>query len=222
MNHPSDASINTLLIELAYFPPIGMLLETSKPRYKTILIEQHENYRKRTYRNRCIILGANGVLPLSVPLKKGKNQQQPIRSVKIAQDDHQNWQHQHWKSIQAAYGRAPFWDFYADELRDVLFEPTPYLFDLNWQLLTVILELLQIDLPLALSDTFQKQPPTHIKDARNWLLPNQSNLSIQGFTGLDFKPYPQVFENRFGFVANLSILDLMFCYGPQAYAILNT
>ncbi|NJK84178.1 MAG: WbqC family protein [Saprospiraceae bacterium] len=102
----------TILLELHYLPCVHYFTKICQ--YPKVCLEQHENYLKRSYRNRCHLAAANGILRLSIPLEKGKNQQMPIRSVKIAYDE--PWQKQHLKSIHTAYGNAPFFNDYMDEL----------------------------------------------------------------------------------------------------------
>ena len=195
-----------LLIELQYLGTVGYFSKLFQA--PNAIIEQHENYRKRSYRNRCHLMSANGILKLSIPLKKGKHEQLSIRKVEI--DNSQNWQQLHWRGIQSAYGKSPFYEYYADELKVVFEEKHEYLFDFTWKLQVLIIELMQLDIDLSCSDTFSKTPPENVIDARNSILPNKKVDSII------FKKYNQVFEERYGFIENLSILDLLFCVGPEA------
>lgn len=201
-----------LLIELPYLGTVGYFAKLLQ--YEEIIIEQHENYKKRTYRNRCHLMSANGVLKLSIPLEKGKNQGQNIKSVKIAYS--QSWQNEHWRSIQSAYGRAPFYEYYADEIKDIFDSQPETLFDLNWQLMELIIELLQLDLKISFSETFQKELPEDTADGRNTILPTK-NLEAEN---IKLRKYNQVFEEKHGFIPNLSILDLLFCCGPEAQGVL--
>jgi hypothetical protein len=201
-----------LLIELPYLGTVGYFMKLLQ--YEEVILEQHENYRKRTYRNRCHLMSANGILKLSIPLGKGKNQGQNIKSVKIAYS--QSWQNEHWRSIQSAYGRAPFYEYYADEIKAVFDSQPETLFDLNWQLMELIIELLQLDLKISFSETFQKELPEDIADGRNTILPTKK---LEDET-IKLRKYNQVFEDKYGFISNLSILDLLFCCGPEAHGVL--
>lgn len=202
-----------ILLELHYLPPVQFF--TKFLLHQPVYIEQHENYRKGSYRNRCHLAGANGVLRLSVPLKKGKNQQLMIRDVRLSYDE--PWQAQHWQSIQSAYGNAPFFEFYADYIQPFFTKKYEFLFDWNWNLLLQILELLELPQPER-SPTFWQQPPEGIEDGRNMISPKEKSMPDAQF---EAAPYMQVFAERHGFLPNLSILDLLFCTGQEARLILE-
>jgi hypothetical protein len=194
----------TALIELQYFPTIrffAVLLQ-----HERIRIEQHEHYQKRTYRNRCHIAAANGLLRLSVPLEQGKNNQQPIREVRIAND--YSWQQQHWQAIQSAYGNAPYFEYYKDELIPIFFQKYDFLFDLNLALLSAITELLLYPVALEFTESYETTP-THVTDYRNAFTPKATDLPPPVV-------YPQVFADRYDFLPDLSVLDLLFCKGPES------
>jgi hypothetical protein len=193
---------STVLIETQYFPPIQTIHLIANS--QNVWIEAYENYQKRSFRNRCAIATSNGVQLLSIPLKKGKNNQQPIRDVQIAYDD--NWQKQHWHSLQTAYGKSPFWEFYTPQLEPLFFKKYPFLFDLNYDILNIILKILKLNKPVSVSLT-----ESYIKKNEG------SNMSDCRFKKPIFtaKVYPQVFTDRHGFLPNLSVLDLIFCCGNQ-------
>mgnify|MGYP000630726135 FL=1 len=104
---------HSILLELQYLGPVQYYSKFLK--FESVVIEQHENYRKGSFRNRCIIASANGTVSLSIPLLKGKHQQTNIQSVAI--DNHGKWQLMHWRSIQTAYGNSPFFDYYKDDFK---------------------------------------------------------------------------------------------------------
>ena len=208
MNSENDA----ILLELQYLPPIQYFSKCVA--YDKVWIEQKEHYRKGSYRNRCHIAGVNSVLRLTIPLQKGKNEQQPIREVKIAYNE--DWQRQHWVSIYSAYGNAPFFDYYAEELKSFYQKPYDFLFDFNLNLIHKLIELLQLDLELLFTDRYEPIPMKKI-DFRNQISP-KSRIEDKAFKII---PYPQVFLEKNGFLPNLSILDLLFCTGPQAALILE-
>lgn len=198
------------LIELHYLPCVAYFSLLS--RYQEVHIEQQEHYQKRSYRNRTHIAGANGLLRLSIPLSKGKNEQMPIEEVTISYEE--NWQHQHWESIRSAYRNAPFFDFYAEELAPFYQEEYTYLFEFNKAILETLLNLLQLPTQLHYTQSFQKQTQTHLDDFRNQITPKNK-------TSFNLSPYPQVFTEKHGFLPNLSILDLIFCTGPQTVLLLE-
>ena len=154
-----------------------------------VWIEQHENYLKGSYRNRCHIAGVNGLLRLSIPLRKGKNEQQSIKEVQIAYD--QPWTSHHWSSIRSAYGNAPYFDYYAEELQPLYQQKWTFLFDFNWTLLQKINDLIGITSSIQKTESYQKETDDLLLDYRNVIHPK---AHLQG-QDLHFKPkkYPQVY-----------------------------
>ena len=204
-----------ILIELQYLPPIQYFSKFFH--YGQVLIEQHENYSKRSFRNRCHIATADGLRRLSIPLKKGKNEQQSIRKVQISYEE--DWQKNHWSTIISAYGNAPYFEHYEHFFKPFYESKYEFLFDFNYEFLEIILKILDINSTLSLTNTFNKEADELVLDMRNQINPRQIDGSKDPF----FKvvKYSQVFEEKNGFIPNLSILDLIFCTGPQAAFILE-
>lgn len=192
------------ILPLLYLPPTSWF--SALQNTDTVYIEAHDNYQKGSYRNRCHLSGSHGLIRLSIPLSKGKHQQMPSKDVLI--DDSQNWQVQHWRTIQSAYGKSPFFEFYSDELKVLYTNKVSHLFDWNLELLHWMKEQLNIQTNILLTTEYLPEYPDK-SDLRTSFSPKQQE-------GLNLKPYPQVFEDRFGFIPNLSILDLLFCMGPEA------
>lgn len=207
-------STTTAIIELHYLPNIQYF--TKLLLYDQILIDQHENYQKGSYRNRCHLAGVNELLRLSIPLQKGKNRSMPIRDVKIAYDD--SWQTQHWGSIRSAYGKAPFFEHYADYFRPFYQKKYAFLFDLNYEIFMQLLPLLTVESSIKLTLSYQKEYSS-TTDLRDQIVPKKRTHQADHF----FEPqkYPQVFQEKNGFLSNLSILDVLFCAGPQSTLILE-
>lgn len=199
-----------LLIEAQYLPPVQYF--TVLAQASMVYLEAQEHYQKRSYRNRAQLIGANGVMLLSVPLQKGKHQQMPIHKVEI--DYKKPWFGEHWHSIKSAYGKSPFFEFYADPLEALLRSKPITLFELNQALLSLLLEQLQLEVPIRVTKSYGEVPEGTL-DLREAIHPKHPKLT---FTPL---PYPQVFQDRHGFTSNLSILDLLFCTGPQAPLLLK-
>ncbi|MEJ8756169.1 WbqC family protein [Pontibacter sp. H259] len=177
-----------------------------------LLLEQHENYVKQSYRNRCHVLTVQGVVPLSIPIRKGNSQQKTlITDIEI--DYSQKWYNVHWRTIQAAYGRAPYFEFYSDYIRQVYERQPKYLFELNVDLLQLYLKLLKTNKPLLFTNSYQSEAPANVLDLRNRIHPKiiPDNLHV--------KPYTQVFGKQF--VPDLSIIDLLFTQGPAALSYLQ-
>jgi hypothetical protein len=186
----------TVVLTTAYLPPVGYwqaMLQASH-----VLVEAHENYQKRSIRNRCVVVGANGPVVLSIPLQKGKNQQMPIRDVRIAYEEH--WQNQHFKILQTCYRRAPLYDHIFDKLAPLFEKKPPFLFDWNILILESLCALSATRCTIELTSDWQPAYSGKIKDFRrvDW----QEN-----------DPYPQLYEDRLGFTNGLSVIDKWACIG---------
>jgi hypothetical protein len=206
-----------ILLESQYLAPIQYYTKLLK--YSKVCIEQHENYSKGSFRNRTQIITANGLLCLSIPLVKGKHQQKDIRAVQI--DYSQDWQQVHWRSIRTAYGRAAYFDYYAESLLQFYEKKYDLLFDFNIDLQNFILSALQIPVDLSFSSNFKLEYEEDLVDFRGKISPKSYHNASDWDPEFVAAYYPQVFEDRHGFVANLSILDLLFCCGPEAIIYLQ-
>lgn len=182
-----------------------------------IELEQCERWQKMSFRNRCLISGANGTLALSVPVTGGRNVGEIIKDVKI--DNTKNWQSIHWRSIFSAYNRSPWFEFYRDEMEIFYNKKFEFLWDWNIELMYWILKKLDIRTPVRFSDRYKNRseldPGT--VDMRSQILPK--NLD---FYKNECPAYSQVFEQKHGFIPNLSIIDLLFCEGKNAMNVLKS
>lgn len=202
-----------MLLSTAYFPPIqyfSKLVDLSE-----VSIEACENYQKQTYRNRCRIGSASGVISLPVPVLKGKEKKQKIRDVKISYET--NWQKIHYRSIMSAYKHSPYYEFFIEDLVFAWEKPEKFLFDLNMKILEVIIELSGMTQPKVLLSEDYLEISGNNEDWRELINPKKKLIDSQ------FKiiPYQQVFNNRFGFQTNLSILDALFQLGPETRTFLK-
>ena len=195
------------VVELHYLPCIQYFSLFFK--YEQVCIEKHEHYQKGSYRNRCYIGSSSGRQLLSVPLLKGKHQQMPITDVRIAY--HTPWYAQHWHAIETAYGKAPFFEHYADTIDDLLYRRFEFLYELNMGILRWLIN--EMRPPGELRDTagYEMNIPPPFADLRNSITPSAS-FSIE--------KYNQVFMDRTDFIENLSVLDLLMHLGPEAYGYL--
>lgn len=200
-----------LITEFQYFPAV--ILYSTSYKFSNIAFEQYEYYQKMSFRNRCIIAGANGTIHLTVPLEFGRNQKTIMKDVKISNSE--AWQKQHWKSIESSYNRSPWFEFYKDELYALYQKPFSFLADWNLACFEWSVQKLKLPVTISLTDKFDKNyPPPEFIDFRNKLLP-------KNYKDFEAIKYQQVFEERIGFLPNLSILDLLFCEGKNAASFLK-
>lgn len=206
-----DPSTDYVIVDLQYLPSLEYFACLLK--YPNVFIEANEHYQKQSYRNRCRILAANKVDSLTVPVVGG-NKKTLIRDIKI--DYSQRWQAIHWRAIVSAYSKAPFFEYYAPYFEPVYRQKYQYLFDLNWELLTICLSLLQFkNLPILTSD-YVKTVEKPCLDLRSAIHPKKNYKDNKIYLA---NAYVQNFGNEF--VPNLSIVDLLFCEGTQAKKIIN-
>lgn len=200
-----------ILIDLHYLPCLEYFVCLKKS--DTIIIEKEEYYVKQTYRNRCHVLGPNKIERLSVPVIGG-NKKIKVKDIKI--DYKERWHNIHWRTIMSAYGRAPFYEYYQEYFEAEYSKNYTFLFDFNLKLLTICLNLLQLQCDIKFTEKFELDPGDEILDLRSVIHPKE------GFETHDYYrpvPYQQVFGKAFA--ANLSIIDLLFCEGPNAMTIVT-
>ncbi|HRO48436.1 WbqC family protein [Agriterribacter sp.] len=178
-------------------------------------IEQYERWQKAGFRNRCIIAGANGLINLSIPVEGGRHSNRLIREVRI--DNSHRWQMLHWRSVVSAYNRSPWFEYYKDEMASFYHTKYDWLWDWNLVLLQWTIKKLGVEVKIDFTESWQKDYlPGAYLDMRHQVLPK----NFTSFAG-DCPVYQQVFEDRLGFVPNLSIIDLLFCEGPNAVNLLR-
>ena len=200
-----------ILIDLQYLPCLEYFCCLLK--YDQVYLEGHEFYEKQSYRNRCKILSSNKVIELSVPIKKPWRRM-AIREMKI--ENNQNWRKDHCRSIQSAYGNAPFFQFYADSILGIIEKNHRYLWDLNEELLQECLNLMNLKPELDITDQYRRQLNSDLFDLRSKVHPKKSFMNNDFYYPFS---YNQIFGNKF--VGNLSIIDLLFCEGPESVTILK-
>ncbi|HMH24553.1 MAG TPA: WbqC family protein [Puia sp.] len=224
-----------LITDFQYFPTNTLFKNLNK--ISNIVFEQYEYYQKMSFRNRCQIAGADGIIRLSIPLEHGRDQKTIMKDVRIAA--RQDWQGQHWKTIVSCYNRSPWFEFYQDELLKLYRRPFTFLMDWDLACFEWSVRTLGLSVKISLTDAFQKD-----YDEKDWLdlrgairpvtigmlkAPHEpgsgsaDHVSHVPGPGIVPSPAPappikyrQVFEERTGFLPNLSILDLLFCEGKNA------
>ncbi|MBO6034191.1 MAG: WbqC family protein [Prevotella sp.] len=202
------------LLSTTYFGPVQWYQKLY--RHEEVQIEQWESFLKQTYRNRCLIATTQGIQALTVPVERGTSQQ--IRDIRIS--DHGNWRHLHWNALMSAYGESPFFEYYQDDIRPFFEGRWVYLFDFNEAIREKMCELLDIQPKVTFSSTYHH--PADIS-LTSHLLPLTSDYREainpkhpQPDPEFEPKPYYQVYQQKHGFLPNLSILDLLFNMGPES------
>ena len=200
-----------LISEIQYFPSTTFYKNSFH--CTNIVFEQYERYQKMSFRNRMMIAGANGIIELSVPLSYGRNQRKFTKDVKI--DNRQKWQTRHWRSIESSYNHSPWFEFYNAELAGLYQQRFDFLIDWNLACFEWTTKKLEWKVGISLTDQFQKK-----YDLPQWS-DQRDNLLPKNY--MDYEPvkYRQVFEERIGFLPNLSILDLLCCEGKRTAELLK-
>jgi len=193
------------VLPMFYLPPVEFFVQLNT--YKAdILIEREEHFPKQTFRNRASVHSPDGVLTLTVPVSKGSKNHTKIKDVLISYDF--EWQRLHWLSLQACYRSSAYFEYYEDDFSRFYHEKFDYLFDYNEQLLQFLLKALKLKVSYKYTESYEADYTTLI-DLRN-------AISTKKESDFNQKPYFQVFEERNGFLKNMSIIDLLFNQGPQA------
>jgi WbqC-like protein family len=178
--------------------------------YSHCVIDYEEHFVKQTSRSRCFIASANGAHILSVPILKRRTRK-PVKEVKISYDE--DWRKIHWRTLEASYRSSPFFEFYEDDLIPYFTtKKYDYLVDLTQALQSEICSLLKINLSYDIATEYI-EIYENADDFRNYTGTRTNMIEDSPFLS---KPYIQVFENKNGFLPNLSVLDLLFNQGPKA------
>lgn len=200
----------TATLSTTYFGPVQWYQKLL--RYDHVFIERCDSYTKQTYRNRCLIATTNGVQALTVPVSlalSAECSETTPSAQPVCISDHGNWRHQHWQALQSAYGDSPFFEFYEDDLRPFFTERWELLHDFNEAIRRKICELIDIRPQVSFTTEYRKEVENDFRDA---IRPKNP------LPDADFRPrrYYQVYEQKHGFLPNLSILDLLFNMGPES------
>lgn len=194
----------SVLLSTTYFGPIQWYQKLYRAEH--VEIEQWESFRKQTYRNRCLIATTNGIQALTVPVEHSDSPL--IKDIRLS--DHGNWRHLHWNALQSAYGESPFFEYYQDDIRPFFEKHWEFLLDFNEAIRLKMCELIDIQPNVSYTKEFVSEE--NMASFRDVICPKHPQDDP------DFTPrrYYQVYEQKHGFLPNLSILDLLFNMGPES------
>ena len=218
--------MTTALLSTTYFGPVQWYQKLY--RYDRVLLEQCDSFIKQTYRNRCVIATTQGTQALTVPVERAAGHQTRI-------SDHGKWRTEHWNALCSAYGDSPFFDYYADDIQPFFQQRWEYLFDYNLAIVRTMCSLLDIHPHIELTQTFLPPTTPSVSASDNSSPPSGGQRGQeQGLVScIDYrdairpkhpipdpsfqpKPYWQVYQQKHGFLPNLSILDLLFNMGNES------
>jgi hypothetical protein len=194
-----------ILLHPTYFPSISHFAALAQS--ENTVFEIEDNFQKQTNRNRTYIYSPNGIQLLNIPVKHSKESHQKTKDIQIETDF--DWQKQHFKSLEAAYRSSPFFEFFEDDLRPIFEKKYNFLLDLNFETLEIVSKCLRMKLDYTTTtEYFHEVDSNEHKDFRA-LVNGKKDSSA-------FESYTQVFDDKYGFINNLSVLDLLFNEGKYA------
>ena len=197
------------LFSTAYFPTVAYMAAFA--RCADVQLEACETYPKQTYRNRTIIATANGLLPLTVNVTKPNGNHTLTKDITICRKE--NWPMQHWRAIVSAYNASPYFLYYADEVQKIIFGNHTFLLDLNMDILQFLIKRLKINTTIETTTNFVPQE-SDTSDYRYVFSPKAKDK-------IELPPYQQVFDDRYAFVGEVGVIDLLFNLGPESRLYLD-
>lgn len=206
--------MNPVLLTSAYLAPVQYF--TKLYAAPLIIEERSDHYVKQTYRNRCVIAGANGPLALTLPIIHSDQPKALTRDIRLS--DHGNWRHLHWNALQSAYEKSPYFEYYADDFRPFYERRYDFLVDFNQALQEKICELLDLQPHIERPEAYVESVPVGVDDYREIIRPKVDYAADSSFCP---RPYYQVFAQKHGFLPNLSMLDLLFNMGLESRLVLR-
>ena len=206
--------MKSVILTSAYLAPVqyySKLYAASQ-----VIEERHDHYVKQTYRNRCVIAGPNGPQALTFPIEHTELLKPCTKDIRLS--DHGNWRHLHWNALQSAYDKSPYFEYYADDFRPFYEKKYDFLVDFNEGLRATVCNLLDLHPEIQLTDSYVDADKLDAVDFRENIRPKVDFKLDASFRPI---PYYQVFEQKLGFLPNLSIIDLLFNMGPESRLILR-
>lgn len=205
----------TIYLTSAYLAPVEYYAKLYA--CEKAFIERHDHYVKQTYRNRCVIAATDGPLALTIPTEKGVDLKCSMKDVRIS--DHGNWRHMHWNALVSNYRNSPFFEYYADDFRKFYENKYAFLWDFNQEICELVCSLIDIQPTMIGTELYATEMKDGAMDYRETIHPKKDfRLVDPSFVP---QPYYQVFKEKWGFLPNLSIADLLFNMGPESLLVLE-
>lgn len=204
-----------VVVTTAYLAPVqyyAHMLAADK-----VWVEQHDHYMKQTYRNRCIIAGPSGRIDLTVPTVKPDSLKCPTKDIRIS--DHGNWRHLHLYALESAYGNTPYFEYYLDDFVPFYEKRWEFLMDFNEALQEMICGLIDMEPVVCRTTEYWSEAQGEALDLREVIHPKRDFAAVD--TAFKVVPYYQVFQEKLGYLPNLSIVDLLFNMGPESLLVLK-
>lgn len=202
----SSRSNRTLIVGPRLFPPLDFYRDIRG--YGSIAVDWSVRFDKRDKRpRRYDIADVNGKLSLTVPIQKPESLS-AARWGDLLISSHGNWQSVHQTALESAYGRTPYFEFYIDYFRPLFSKEwndrrlKDYLIRAHGILSTLL------PVPGLITDLTETQGDidTHIENTKTEKTTEQA--------------YWQPRASSMGFIGGLSILDALFCLGPETIFLL--
>ncbi|MFN3136786.1 MAG: WbqC family protein [Allomuricauda sp.] len=194
-----------ILVHPSYFPSIATFAAIVQ---HEVIWEAKDNFQKQTYRNRCYIATDKAKHMLNIPIQHVGGKEGRQKYADVTTENSYNWKKEHWRTLETAYRTSPFFEFYEDDIKPLYEGDEDALYDFNLKTIEAVAGCIGITVPKEQTTVYEVQPTTYL-DAR---------FLVEAKKEQDWpmQPYPQVFEERHGFIPNLSILDLLFNEGTNA------
>ncbi len=197
---------NSIVLSSNYLPPVSYFHAIAQTDGQ-ITLDKYEHFPKQTYRNRTQLATANGILNLFIPIQHGRKTNVPMQDVRISYDH--EWQRLHWLSIQTAYRSSAYFEYYEDDFRPFYEKKYEFLIDYNLDQLQLCLKAIKLKKEIVFTESYSSTFEDKL-DLRTLIHPKKESIYINP------KPYYQIFEERTGFIPNVSIIDLICNQGPQS------
>lgn len=201
----------TTLVHPSYFPSISHFVAIVQA--DTVVFEMEDNFQKQTNRNRTYIYSPNGVQLLNIPVKHSKIAHQKTKDIVIENDF--DWQKQHFKSLEAAYRSSPFFEFFEDDIAPFFEKKHRFLMDLNLEVFALVCKCIRLQVVAEKTNSYEKKYGSDNNKDFRYLIDGKKDMAV-------YESYPQVFDDKHGFINNLSILDLLFNEGRFTVDYLKT